>query len=1107
MLKKSDIRKKANPSSYSRGMDIYWSDRVEKFRVEEDDNFDCIEAVVKGSGRKHYLVNAIYDTGEGRIEDINCECPAFSEYNGICKHGVAVLMEYIDYVERTEAVFKNALMRESALGKIQTMKGMKPKKSFQPVEMEMVTTPEMKQLLAQQVARKTLPMVQDSLYGKVRVEPLLKCDSNHIKAEFKIGVSHMYVLKDVFTFQKALENNENYLYGQKLQFIHNPEAFAPEYRPLVKFIGNWIQRNKNRYVQNTYYGYSYGRSFPKLREITLTTSDLEEFMEVMGEQEFIANVNDKGERTWCLTREELPRQMEISRKLQGIEVKINPLFGYRCDRENIYFDDGKIYRVLHSDIEPIMEFLKCMAQIPERTVYIHKEDIPLFCREMLPVLERFFVCTKQDFDEKEYGVIPVSFEIYLDAPERDFITCRVLAVYEGEKYNIYSETEDTNLRDMVSEMEMKQIVSFFCNAYDDKELLMAVAEDEEAIYEFLINGIPNLQEKGEVYISDALKRIKVTDSPKVSLGVSVAGDLLELSMTSEDMSREQLLEILSKYNKKKKFYRLKSGEFVNIESSDMEALFEIKQGLNLSEAQLKQDTIKIPKYRALYLDAELKERQYFSTVKDKEFKALVRNMKTVEDNDFDIPESLDKILREYQKRGFLWIKTLKYNGFGGILADDMGLGKTLQVICYLLSEYLEAGSMDNRRALIVCPASLVFNWSNEIEKFSPGLPVKMVIGTALERQEIIKNAGNKDILVTSYDLLKRDINCYEELVFYSQIIDEAQYIKNANTQASKTVKLINTGFKLALTGTPVENRLSELWSIFDFLLPGFLYSYKRFRDELEVPIVQNQETAAVKRLQKMITPFVLRRLKKQVLSDLPDKLEENMYAVLEGEQQKLYDAHVKKLQIMLDKQSEEEFKNSKIQILSELTKLRQICCDPSLLYEEYQGASAKTDMCMDLILNAVSGGHKILLFSQFTSMLENIQKRFQKQGIPFYSLTGATSKENRAKMVADFNQDDIPVFCISLKAGGTGLNLTAADIVIHFDPWWNLAVQDQATDRAHRIGQKNVVNVYRLLVKGTIEENITKIQEKKKELADMVLAGEGINAVSFTREELLELLR
>ena len=466
---------------------------------------------------------------------------------------------------------------------------------------------------------------------------------------------------------------------------------------------------------------------------------------------------------------------------------------------------------------------------------------------------------------------------------------------------------------------------------------------------------------------------------------------------------------------------------------------------------------------------------------------------------------LEPILREYQKRGFLWIKTLKYNGFGGILADDMGLGKTLQVIAFLLSEYLEEEG--NSPSLIVAPASLVFNWQSEIRKFAPDLPVQMVVGKAGDRKSIIEHAGSRDILVTSYDLLKRDIGLYENMTFSNQIIDEAQYIKNHNTQAARAVKMVNADFKLALTGTPMENRLSELWSIFDYLMPGFLYSYQRFREELELPIVQDNSENEIKRLQKMIRPFVLRRLKKDVLKDLPDKLEKNYYARMEGEQQKLYDAHVKRMRLMLDKQSEEEFKSSKIQILSELTRLRQLCCSPELVFDKYTGRSVKSDLCIDLIKNAVSGGHKILLFSQFTSMLSILEERLKAEKISFYTLTGSVNKEKRAQMVEDFNHDNTSVFCISLKAGGTGLNLTSADIVIHYDPWWNLAVQNQATDRAHRIGQEHVVMVYRLIIEGTIEDNIVKLQEKKKELAEQILGGEGMGSASFTREELKKLLK
>lgn len=460
-------------------------------------------------------------------------------------------------------------------------------------------------------------------------------------------------------------------------------------------------------------------------------------------------------------------------------------------------------------------------------------------------------------------------------------------------------------------------------------------------------------------------------------------------------------------------------------------------------------------------------------------------------------------MRNYQKEGYRWLRVLEENCFGGILADDMGLGKTLQVITMLL-----AAKEEKKKgvSMIVCPASLVFNWGEEFAQFAPKLKVVLISGNQENRNRLISEAEKYDVLVTSYDLLKRDISNYEGIKFQYEVIDEAQYIKNHTTEAAKAVKIIAAKHKYALTGTPIENRLSELWSIFDYLMPGFLYSYDTFKREFETPIVKNDDEEAMNRLQKMVHPFILRRLKENVLKDLPDKLEEVQYAKFEKEQWKLYDAQIVHMQQVLAEQDESDFQKNKLKILAEITKLRQICCDPALCFENYKGTSAKMEACMELVNRAIEGGHKILLFSQFTSMLDLIEKEFQKQKISYYVITGATLKEKRLEMVKKFNADDTNVFLISLKAGGTGLNLTGADVVIHYDPWWNLAVQNQATDRAHRIGQKKKVTVYKLLAKNTIEEKIQKVQENKKNLAEQILSGEMGQIGKLTRDELMDLL-
>ena len=384
------------------------------------------------------------------------------------------------------------------------------------------------------------------------------------------------------------------------------------------------------------------------------------------------------------------------------------------------------------------------------------------------------------------------------------------------------------------------------------------------------------------------------------------------------------------------------------------------------------------------------------------------------------------------------------------------------------------------------------------------LKVRTINGTAQEREELLNAASEGEILVTSYDLLKRDIAFYEEKEFRFQIIDEAQYIKNASTQSAKAVKSVNARTRFALTGTPIENRLSELWSIFDFLMPGFLFSYQRFKKEYELPIVRDQDEACLKGLHRMIGPFIMRRLKKDVLKELPDKLENVIYSGFEKEQKDLYTANAWQVRQQLEQAGDGG--SDRIQILAQLTKLRQICCDPHLCYSNYNGSSAKLETCIDLIRNGVEGGHKILLFSQFTSMLEIIEKRLKKEGMAYYILTGATPKEERLHMVNSFKDDGVPVFLISLKAGGTGLNLTAADVVIHYDPWWNVAAQNQATDRTHRIGQEKQVTVFKLITKGTIEENILKLQESKKNLAEQIITEGTVSLGSLTKDDLIGLL-
>lgn len=1130
MYTETDICKDTSEQVYQRGRRLFQSGNVQNIQLQdvyiETNPCKKVKAYVQGSGWKCYNTQVVVDENNNELHSYHCECPAYMEYAGLCKHCVATLLRYIqvrqdmlrkqqqpvkklsvEFPQRLEQLERTpGISKGSALYGTQNQNSLKKRQSSMPV-----TDRGMYRILMDHGLEQQLPYRQPLVRGKVQLVP--QCHDYHgkITVEFRIGITHLYVLKDIKEFVSLMDKHEYKSYGAKLGFYHHISAFEESSQPLVHFLMDIMKSFQTMGGLNVYQYYS--RNDVK-REIPLAAGNLDRFMQIMLQQENPLELDTQNTNAaYYEIKEEEPKPvLHITGVPAGIRISTMPLAmteGASC--QYIYdHANGIIYRNRLEEIAQIRSFRKYMNDQGGQNIFIAERELPLFCRDLLPFLEQHYEMDVREFTPGNYLPPKAEFAIYLDMPEYDTITCRLCAVYGEESYDVFSVENDVakfvdmptgaeaQRRDISRELEMDAAVSQYFPEFDGKIQRKVLHGDADAIYEFLNDGLVELGQLGEVYISEQMKRVQVLNTPAFSMGLSLKSGLLELTLDSPELSMEELAEVLTRYNRRKKYYRLKNGSFLNMQDTQMNNLVEMVDGLQLSARQLKSGKILIPQYRALYLDSLSHEEGAEYIHRDRSFKQLVRNMRSMEDSDYEVPQELEHVMREYQKSGFRWLKALQENGFGGILADDMGLGKTLQVIAFLMTE--------RKRTLIVCPASLVYNWQSEIERFAPELRPVMVTGDAAHRRELVQSSLDTDILITSYDLLKRDVDNYENMEFFCEILDEAQFIKNQSTQAAKAVKLIHAGTRFALTGTPMENRLSELWSIFDYLMPGFLYGYKQFKEEMEAPIVEEHDQDAMLRLRRMITPFILRRLKKDVLSDLPDKLEEAVYARMESRQQELYEANVQNLKRLLNGQTDAQFREKKLQLLAELTKLRQICCNPLLVYENYKGESAKQEMCVELLKNAITGGHKVLLFSQFTSMLELLAKRAEKENITYYMLTGQTPKEQRIQMVDAFNSNDVSVFFISLKAGGTGLNLTSADIVIHYDPWWNLAAQNQATDRTHRIGQKNVVTVYKLIAKDTIEEKIMKLQEMKQELADQVLGGENMDNPSFSRDELLELL-
>ena len=570
----------------------------------------------------------------------------------------------------------------------------------------------------------------------------------------------------------------------------------------------------------------------------------------------------------------------------------------------------------------------------------------------------------------------------------------------------------------------------------------------------VLNGLENLnKETNDEYIDE-----NITINPNITLDISQSRNgYMSMKLDIEGVDSNEYREIFSSYKNNNRLYRMKNGAYLDLKDNDLEQAFKLIDILNIYNDF---DNMKIANNKAIYLEKLIEEEDLSFVNGSKYVSNVVKKFDKVKSKNYEVPKDLS---------GFEFFKTLSDYQFGGILADEMGLGKTIQTIAFLLSN-------KDKKSIVITPTALIYNWKNELEKFAPTLKVGLLHAAKSEREKILDNIDNYDVILTTYTTYKNDIDKYKNINFDYCIIDEAQNIKNPDAIITKAIKNVNAKVKFALTGTPIENNLMELWSIFDFIMPGYLYNKSKFKS-----IFVNNDKNIIE-LKNLIKPFILRRTKKEVITELPDKIEQKIIIDLEKEHKRAYKGYVNLITRKIKENNQDN-----ITVFSYLTKLRQLCLSPELMVKNYQGKNSKLDVLINIIND--SSDEKILVFSQFTKVLEVIGKRLNEENISYSYLDGKTSAKDRVKLVEEFNTNNNKVFLISLKAGGTGLNLTSANIVVHFDPWWNPAVEDQASDRAHRIGQKNVVNVIKLIAKGTAEERVINLQETKKELIEDVING------------------
>ncbi|MEW8957291.1 SNF2-related protein, partial [Clostridium sp.] len=670
--------------------------------------------------------------------------------------------------------------------------------------------------------------------------------------------------------------------------------------------------------------------------------------------------------------------------------------------------------------------------------------------------------------------------------ERENIYCDIYEVYNNEKINILDKKKDSygiRKEKLLMTMEGYRFIR-------KENRLMFIGGDEE-LFNILTKKREGIYTLGKVIFGEGLKDIKVYGSSSINIDFHEYDRGFKLGYTIGEVGRKELNSLFESYKKGDKFYKTKDNMFIDFSQEDVKEFFNLIEILTTSRGG-ENGLVEVERNKSLYVLECLKNRKFNIGKGIDLLKDIEDRISNINNKNITLPKNLKATLREYQLGGFKWFKTLSDLGFGGILADDMGLGKTVQTIAFLTSE-------KDKKSLIIVPTSLIYNWKEEIERFSPDLRVQIIHGSNGSENNIEKILKEYDIILTTYGTLRNNIEIYKDIKFNYCIIDEAQNIKNSMAITSRTVKEIDSEIRFALTGTPMENNLIELWSIFDFIMPGYLYS----KDAFEKKFIY-KEGYDLKPLKTLIKPFILRRCKSEVLDELPEKIEKKILVEMTDTQKTIYKSYIKEVREKI-----KEDTHNKIEVFSYLTRLRQICLDPSLIIDNYNGGSGKTNMAIELLEEYIENNNKILLFSQFTSVLGNIGKYLEEKGIEYFYLDGSTDSKERLRLVKAFNEDKkVKVFLISLKAGGTGLNLTSANLVIHFDPWWNPAVEDQATDRAHRIGQKNIVEVIKLIARGTIEEKIVKLQEYKKNLIHSIITEDLKNSDVFnklSKEDLISL--
>lgn len=922
----------------------------------------------------------------------------------------------------------------------------------------------------------------------INIKHMVKEGITLFNCEFRIGAGNLNLILDLkdFLYKNSLKKPLKFNDG----FTYNPlrDEFLEEDKRVLQFVASHKDMICGRYLR-------------------LKQNNLKDFLKLIDEKKKIKfNFNSINYEV-KVKKENVPVALTLKEGKEGFILSHHKKFPVLLNNSgDVMFFDRNLYLPRKRQLEYYIPIHKLFLKNNTITYKKSLENLRNLLEELKNISKNIVLDENvRAFKEK---LMKTTFNLY---KTKGKIYCNVKIDYCGYIIDLIRDEKDNSfLRDLKSEKYIEFQLERF--KFIKREEDFCFIGNEEEMYGLFSKGIKRLKEFGEVLLSEELKEFKVLDSSLISSELIELSNFYKLKFDFGDFELRELRESIEAMKKGERFYRTKKV-YLDLEDPGIVNFLNLLEDLGLEN--IKDNEVYIDKSKVLYIQEKLKDRNLSFIKGGNVLQEIVGKLLNKEFKRKLVPKALNAELRPYQKEGFKWINEITDLGFGGVLADDMGLGKTLQIIAFLLSQ-------KKSKSIVVVPTSVIYNWIDEFEKFAPSIRVGLVHGSKSKRDKVLRdfkrgigikveeeNLKEKyyekyDVLLTTYGTLKNDEKAYENLSFDYCIIDEAQNIKNPAAQATLSVKNIKSRCNIALTGTPIENNLIELWSIFDFVMPGYLFTKERFRERFIL------DESNLSELKSLITPFILRRLKEDVLSELPEKLEKKYLVEMKGKQKQLYSFYVKAIKNELNEnKSSEKSGKDKINLFAYLTKLREICLDPSIVVPDYKGESSKLTVVKEIVKDASESGKKILLFSQFTSVLKKIEKDFKKEDISYLYLDGGTSAKERVERVKKFNEDsNIKVFLISLKAGGVGLNLTSASVVIHFDPWWNPAVEDQATDRAHRFGQENKVEVIKLVAKDTIEEKIVLMQEDKRELIQSLMDGktmDGKGLKRLTEEEISKL--